>query len=260
LMDAHIHLDLYNPTEIDHLMQELPQHGISHVVAVSVDRESCRRVQELHRRYPGQVVPAYGQHPERSLPPERELHELFAFIREHREEMAAIGEVGLPYYTRKEAERKGGRFDLQPYLELLEEFVRLARELDKPIVLHAVHEDADLACDLLEKHSVSRAHFHWFKGGDRTVRRIVENGYHVSFTPDIVYEAEIRELAKKVPIGRAMAETDGPWPFEGPFLGQRTHPRMVRRVLEELSSLKKLTFEETDRIVLANTKMFYGIR
>jgi len=260
LIDSHIHLDLYEPADIGRMMRELPSFGVERVVAVSVDLASCRHVQRLSRGYPGQVVPAYGQHPERSIPSEPELDELFAFIRLHREEMAAIGEVGLPWYNRREAERKGERFALEPYVELLESFVRLAKELNKPIVLHAVYEDADIACDLLEKHSVRRAHFHWFKGSEQTMRRMMDNGYFVSFTPDLVYEAEIRALANLVPMERLMVETDGPWPFEGPFRGQKTHPRMIRYVIQELAALKSLPYAEAEAIVLFNTKKFYGIR
>lgn len=260
MIDAHIHLDLYEQADIEGMMRELPKWGVDRVVAVSVDLASSRRVRQLYLDYPGLVVPAYGQHPERSIPAEKETEELFAFIRRHQEETAAVGEVGLPYYSRREAEQKGERFALEPYKELLEAFIKLAKELDKPVVLHAVYEDADTACDLLEKYSVSRAHFHWFKGSEKTVLRMVENGYYISFTPDIVYSEKIRALAKLVPIERAMAETDGPWPFEGPFHGQKTHPRMVGSVIRELAAIKSLSPEETDAIVLANTMKFYGIR
>lgn len=259
MIDSHIHLDFYEQEDIELMMRELPQCGIDQVVAVSADLASCRNVQRLYLDYPEQIVPAYGQHPERSIPPDQELDELFAFIRRHQEEMAAIGEVGLPYYKRTEAWQKGEQFALESYIELLETFVKLAKELDKPIVLHAVYEDADIVCDLLEKYSVSRAHFHWFKGSEKTLQRMMENGYFVSFTPDIVYEEEIRALAKMVPIERAMAETDGPWPFKDLFQGQKTHPRMIGFVIRELAALKSLPLAETNAIILANTERFYGI-
>lgn len=259
MIDSHIHLDLYKRADIDVMMKDLPQSGVERVVAVSVDLASCRNVQRLYHAYPRQVIPAYGLHPERSLPAEQELDELFSFIRRHQEEMVAIGEVGLPYYFRKEAEINGERFVLEPYIELLEAFVKLSNELNKPIVLHAVYEDADIACELLEKYSVSQAHFHWFKGSKQTVLRMMENGYFVSFTPDLVYETEIQALAKMVPIERMMVETDGPWPFKGPFHGQMTHPRMVHSVIQELASLKSLSFTETSSRILANTKEFYGL-
>ena len=49
---------------------------------------------------------------------------------------------------------------------------------------------------------------------------MADNGWFVSVTPDVAYEAEIQELAARYPIGQLMAETDGPWPFEGKFAGR----------------------------------------
>lgn len=83
---------------------------------------------------------------------------IYKLIEDHVEDIVAIGEVGLPYYLRKEDEH----IAINSYISVLQRFVELASKYDLPIVLHAVYEDADVVCDLLEKHKVSRAHFHWF--------------------------------------------------------------------------------------------------
>lgn len=107
--------------------------------------------------------------------------------------MIAVGEVGLPYYSRLEATEAGQTFDDAPYIRLLERFIAFAAKHHKPIVLHAVYEDADIACELLQKHSVTRAHFHWFKGSKATIELMAKRGYSISFTPDITYEVEIQD-------------------------------------------------------------------
>ena len=111
-----------------------------------------------------------------------------------------------------------------------------------------MYEDADIACELLEKHQFTRAHFHWFKGSRQTIRRMADNGYYVSFTPDILYETEIRELARQYPAEQVMAETDGPWPFEGPFHGQMTHPAMTREVIQAWSEITGMGIERAARL------------
>ena len=112
--------------------------------------------------------------------------------------MIAVGEVGLPYYLRKESYHPA--FPIQGYLERLETFIKLAKEWDKPIVLHAVYDDAPLVCDLLEEYSITNAHFHWFKGDHKTISRMIENGYFVSVTPDVLYENEICDLVSSYPL------------------------------------------------------------
>jgi TatD DNase family protein len=151
-------------------------------------------------------------------------------------------------------------FEQRPYLDLLERFIALAAKLGKPIILHAVYEDADLVCDLLEKYKVSQAHFHWFKGSRETAERMIGNGYFISFTPDILYEQEIQQLAAIYPISQIMVETDGPWPFEGPFSGQTTHPRMLAQNISKIAEIKGLDPEEAGEMIRQNTIAFYKIK
>ncbi|MDO3411309.1 TatD family hydrolase [Saccharibacillus sp. CPCC 101409] len=175
-----------------------------------------------------------------------------------RPRMAAVGEVGLPYYSRLEAAERGEALDEAGYVRLLERFVQFAARHGLPIVLHAVYEDAETACGLLERYGVARAHFHWFKGSAAAAERMIGNGYYISFTPDLLYEDEIRELALRYPESLVMSETDGPWPFEGPFAERPTHPSMTADVCREWARLRGLGEDEARAILLANARRFYG--
>ncbi|QOS98295.1 TatD family hydrolase [Brevibacterium sp. JNUCC-42] len=259
MIDAHIHLDLYNPADAQQIMDECQSCGIKRVIAVSMNLASSLVNQEWLQRYPEQVKVAYGFHPEQKLPSEAECQQLFDWINQHQTEMIAIGEVGLPYYTQLEAKNNGQAFSQKPYIQLLERFVQIADLYQKPIILHAVYEDAEIACDLLEQYNVTKAHFHWFKGSEETTRRMSRNGYYISVTPDVVYETEIQQLVRQYPLEQMMVETDGPWPFEGPFTGQITHPSMMKESCAVIASMKGLSIEETASILYQNTKRFYGV-
>ena len=258
-IDAHIHLDMYTETAARTLLAELAECHIEGLIAVSRHLDSCKATERLLKQAPEQVFAAYGYHPEQELPTENQLNDLIEWIRERSSTMIAVGEIGLPYYMRLEAEAEGRVFELAPYIALLESFLKLAADMDKPVILHAVYEDADIVCDLLEKHGIKKAHFHWFKGSHSTVERMIQAGYFISITPDVLYEEEIRTLVRIYPITLLMVETDGPWPFEGPFEGQQTHPRMIHAVIEQIALLKGLPVEEAAHTLLNNTKQFYGI-
>jgi TatD DNase family protein len=259
-IDAHIHLDLYPEAERQLILGELAVFAVERVIAVSMNLSSCQANLQLHRQFPNQVLAAFGFHPEQDLPSEEQNEELITWILLHQSEMVAVGEVGLPYYNRLTALDKGEVFEMQPYIDLLERFIALAADLRKPIILHAVYEDADLVCDLLEKYKVTKAHFHWFKGSRETVERMVGNGYFISFTPDILYEEEIQQLAAIYPISQVMVETDGPWPFEGPFSGQVTHPSMLTENIRKIAEIKGLDLEKAGEIIRQNTLSFYEIK
>lgn len=254
IVDAHIHLDQYTNIDIQLMLEN--SDSIEALLSVSFDLDSCKRNLALSRKYQ-QVKPAFGFHPEQSLPTENELVELCEWLSQHQTEMIAVGEVGLPYYLRKE--QKVSSFQYSQYIELLGTFMTMAKKWDKPIVLHAVYEDAPIVCDLLEKHSVKKAHFHWFKGDEKTITRMIDNGYYISVTPEIVYKEKIQKLVHSYPLEQIMIETDGPWPFEGPFLGKMTHPDMMKKSIAMIAKIKTLSETEISERVLENTKKFYRI-
>ncbi|MFZ3589714.1 TatD family hydrolase [Bacillus sp. DJP31] len=254
LIDAHIHLDHYEEESISELL-ESAEH-IEALISASFHLESSKKNLALSKNY-SKVKPAFGFHPEQPLPSEQELDELLNWMHTHQNEMVAVGEVGLPYYLRNE--QKITQRQLGQYSELLETFIKHARDWEKPIVLHAVYDDAPVVCDLLEIYSVKNAHFHWFKGDDKTVSRMIENGYYISVTPDVVYEEEIQQLVQSYPLKQIMVETDGPWPFEGIFNGKMTHPNMMRESIKTIANIKNLPTEEVYRQIYFNTKCFFSI-
>lgn len=253
IIDAHIHLDLYDENEAAEIMAGLEEAVCTDLISVSYHLESCRDNLRLAEKY-DRVRPAFGFHPEQELPSDNEVSDLLAWMEKHREHMVAVGEVGLPYYLRAE---QGFDFSIDGYIELLEQFILKAKQWDKPVVLHAVYDDAPVTCDLLEKHGVEKAHFHWFKGDSKTVGRMMENGWFVSVTPDVVYEQEIRELVERYPLDQMMVETDGPWQFEGPFSGKVTHPSMIHCSVAAIAAIKKCSLEKGYETLYKNTRDFY---
>ncbi|KAB7704686.1 TatD family deoxyribonuclease [Bacillus aerolatus] len=252
IIDAHIHLDLYDADEQAFILRDMEKHGVQALISVSQHLSSARVNLTLSQK-DNRIKPAFGFHPEQALPEEKELTNLKLFTEKHHAEMAAIGEVGLPYYLRK----KDSSIPIEPYIEILEQFIQQAVALNKPIVLHAVYEDAPIVCTLLEKHSITKAHFHWFKGDRKTMEQMISNGYGVSITPDVLYEQEIQQLVKQYPLSHMMVETDGPWPFEGPFKKKMTHPKMIHHTIEKIASIKKMEAQEVYNILYENTKQFY---
>ncbi|WP_066319038.1 TatD family hydrolase [Bacillus sp. FJAT-29814] len=254
MIDSHIHLDKYKDLEITDILAEVD--WLEALLSVSTDHQSCRRNLELSRKYQ-RVKPAFGFHPEQSLPTEIELNKLLEWITKYRTEMIAVGEVGLPYYMRMD--QKVSKAQYSQYIDLLEMFIKLARQWDKSIVLHAVYDDAPIACDLLERHSIKNAHFHWFKGDNKTMERMIRNGYSISVTPEIVYKEKIQRLVEAYPLELMMVETDGPWPFEGPFSGSMTHPKMMKESILAIAKIKNLPETEVAERILEHTMTFYRI-
>ena len=242
MVDAHIHLDQYKNHEIVQMLADTEE--IEGLLTVSCDLQTCIRNLHLSKKY-HKVKPAFGFHPEQTLPTDQELEGLIQWIKRNQDDMIAVGEVGLPYYLRQDGAVSNVQHE--QYIEVLVEFIQLAKSLDKPIVLHAVYDDAPVVCDLLEKHSITKAHFHWFKGDDITVTRMARNGYFISVTPEIVYKEKIQKLVGSYSLEQIMVETDGPWPFEGPFTGKMTHPQMMSHSISMIAEIKQRSKMETGK-------------
>lgn len=257
--DAHIHLDHYEPRLRSVMLEEAFARGVEGVVAVSMGMDSCSANRRIAGEYPGRIIPAYGHHPEQPPLTEQELERMCAWIAGlPREEAFAIGEVGLPYFARHEAEAAGQPFDSAPYIRQFERFVRLAATLDRPLALHAVHEDADFALDALQRYGIRHAHFHWFKASPATIERVARSGCYISVTPEVQYDDATRQLARDFPLDRLLVETDGPWPFEGPYAGRRTEPEMVLDSVRAIAALRGMPEPSVREVLLANAMRCYA--
>jgi len=254
IIDSHIHLDLYEKAEQKTILQELKAHHVQALISVSKDLESAKQNLSL-RKLDSRIKVAIGFHPEQPLPSKEQIEKIFKLVEENKEEIVAIGEVGLPYYLR----RKDPSIPNEPYIELLESFILLAKRIDKPIVLHAIYEDATLVCNLLEKYKVGRAHFHWFKGDQSTLNFIIDHGHVISITPDVCYEEEIQRIVNYTPLEHILVETDGPWPFKEQFARKRTHPKMIHQSIQKIAQIKQFSLETTYRQIYENTKKFFNL-
>ena len=229
MIDSHLHLVQYEPDEISRWQEA----GVEAVVAVATDLRSSYQTLEWKAKHPDFIHAAIGWHPEQPLPPQQELDELLSLIRSERSLLSAIGEVGLPHYALAEL----GEGILGGATELLGVFAKTAAELNLPIVLHAVHDKAETALEIMHKHHVPKAHFHWLKASPAVLSRIVSAGYYVSVTPEVCYRERDQLLAQSVPLGQLLIETDGPWPHQGPFAGRKTSPLLLPDVAKKVATL-----------------------
>lgn len=253
VIDSHIHIDTYCRSDREKIINSLEKNNIHGLISVSTNLTSLKKLIKFSNQH-SSIKPCAGYHPEQELPSEKEIEELIDYIRTNHKFVYGIGEVGLPYYIRENETD----FNKEPYIKHLEQFIVLAKELQKPLNIHAIYEDAKLVCELLEKHDYHEAHFHWAKTDIETLLLMKERGYLISITPDVLYKKRTRDLIKYYPQELLMVETDGPWKYEF-FDNVMTHPKMVYDIIEEIALIKGASKASLERQILRNTKSFYKI-
>ena len=179
------------------------------------------------------------------------------------EKVVAIGEIGLDYYWKpKTAKRKQVFKEKQK--ELLLQQLKLAKELNLPVVFHCRMASHDLI-ELLKNNSLLRpnnAVMHSFVGNLEELKQYLDFGFHIGFNGIIFKSLEginFDEIIKNTPLDRILLETDCPY-LSPPESGmKRNEPILVKHVLKKISEIKKIDMHELSQIIAENSKKLFKI-
>ena len=166
----------------------------------------------------------------------------------------AVGEIGLDYH-----------YDYSPRSvqeQLFRGQIRLARELNLPIVIHT-REATDDTFRILaaEGGAAIRGVFHCFTGDADMARRALDLGFYISFAGILTFPraADLRDIATTVPRDRLLSETDAPYLAPVPHRGKRNEPAFVPRVVETLAALHRIDTTAMAEHIRANFQQLFGL-
>ncbi|MCP4756411.1 MAG: TatD family hydrolase [Proteobacteria bacterium] len=247
-IDIHCHVDLYSDDELETIFGNEDYL----VIGAATGYESGNRLLRLAEDYRNLNV-CLGIHPE--FPEEfSDFERVAGQIEENRERIVAIGEIGLPWYCLKKMDDRQKKVTARKAEELLVRFMGLAREYDLPLILHSIENMASLALDELKKNGIQRALFHWFEGSKRDLERIVEEGFMVSVSPDLLHNNRYAEFTDDIPMEILTLESDGPWEYDG----VRGVPSMIEDTAAYLAARRNLKPEEILAASYANSTKLFG--
>lgn len=164
----------------------------------------------------------------------------------------AVGEIGLDYH-----------YDYSP--RGVQEIVfrtqlELARELALPVVIHTRDADADTLRLLREDpRGAVPGVLHCFTGTAALARAALDLGLHISLAGIITFPraADLREIARTVPLDRLLVETDSPFLAPVPHRGRRNEPAHVRHVAEMLAQIHGVTLAEVAQRTTDNFRALF---
>jgi TatD DNase family protein len=250
IVDTHCHL--HDPAFAD-VRATVARAAISAVwgiIGVGCDPDTNERTVASAEKAPRSISAAIGFHPDWKHLTDEDLDRVEGQVAEHYGRIVALGEVGLPWYSLKDA--PDATAAMRRGRERLDRLLSLAVRWDLPVVLHAPHDAALTAFKALQRHGVDRAVFHWHKASEDVTRRIIDAGYFVSVTPEVVYRERDRVLVGQVPLRSLLVESDGPWAYRGEFEGLASGPWLAVRVAEEVAKLKEIPVDDVLTELTAN--------
>jgi len=211
---------------------------------------------ELARAHRGRLYATAGVHPHHASELDatglERLRELLAAP-----EVVATGECGLDYYR-----------NFSPYADQRRAFdqqLQLAAETGKPAFLHQrdAHRDFMAA---LAAHPGLPGVAHCFTGGMEELEDYLRLGLHIGITGWICDErrgAHLHELVARIPSGRLLIETDGPYLLPRDLkpkpANRRNEPMHLAHICEVVARLRGESVEECAAHTTAAARALFGL-
>jgi len=169
----------------------------------------------------------------------------------------AIGEIGLDYY----------HFDIETedmawQQNRFRQMIRLAIQLNKPIIIHTRNSTEDCLRILREEGAQQVGGImHCFVEDLATAEAAMALGFYISFSGIVTFKnaKEIKTVAAAVPLDPILVETDSPYLAPVPYRGKPNQPAYTRYVVEEIARLRGLSVEAGAQATTENFQRLFKL-
>jgi len=252
-VDSHAHLaDAAFDVDRDDVIARARDAGASGIVAIGESIAAADRAAGIAATHPQFVYHTAGVHPHDAADFD-EVRDVEAIRRHVARGAVAVGECGLDYHydhSPRDAQRRA--FEAQ---------LRVATELDRPVVVHSREADADITAmiDAAARTPV-RGVLHCFTGSHAVAEAALAAGWYVSFSGIVTFKKwDDLALLRLVPDDRLLVESDSPYLAPVPFRGKRNEPSFVPRTIERLADVRGTTTDALADLTADNARRLFGL-
>ncbi|XP_075451788.1 putative deoxyribonuclease TATDN3 isoform X2 [Ascaphus truei] len=264
LVDCHCHLSApeFND-DIDSVLSEAKKNegspcqlswiyvGLLALVAVAEYSGEFEKIIQFCKGHEGFVFPCLGVHPVQGIAPEqqrsatvKDLEDALPLIELYKDELVAIGEVGLDFSPRIASTDDQKEDQRQVFIRQIE----LAKCLDLPLNVHS-RSAGRPTIELLKEQGAEKVLLHAFDGRPSVAMEGVKAGYYFSIPPSII--RSVQNLVKKLPLENLCLETGSP--ALGPVKQVRNEPKNILVSAEYIATLKAISLGEVIEVTTKNS-------
>jgi len=262
MIDAHCHLNFHSfEKDYDSVIKNAFKAGVTKIINVGTEIDSSSLAVELAQEYEN-LYAVVGIHPHHADKLQSDWLEKLEQLAK-KPKVVGIGEIGMDYFSYKSNDIVNPKLQKNIFIKQIE----LAYKLKLPLQIHNRQAGKDII-DILLNHKSYLLNppgmFHCFAGSMDLLKSALQMGFYVGFDGNITYkglapgeDADLKDLAKYVPINRMIVETDSPFLTPEPRRGNKNTPEYVIITAEFIANLKSLTFRDFEAKTTENvTKLF----
>jgi TatD DNase family protein len=255
LIDSHAHIDFPQfDADRDAMLDRARAAGVTTLLAIG----SGPGPEKLDAAIPyaeqhDWIYASIGTHP----------HEAKDFTPNHLDQLSKLathpkvlawGEIGLDYF-----------YDHSPretQAKVFRDQLARAYQAKLPIIIHCrdAWPDTLAILDEVWRPTGLGGILHCFTSTLEDAQHGVDMGFLISFAGNSTYPkaANIRDVAKALPLEKILIETDSPFLAPQGFRGKRNEPAYVAEVAKAIATVRNLTVEEVAAATAANFRRFFA--
>jgi TatD DNase family protein len=247
LVDVHAHLDFpVFDADLDGVLRRAEAAGVLTITS-ALGLEGINKTLRLLERYVS-LKATFGLAPTEFS--QKAVEETIRLIRENRQSIVGIGEVGLDYYWVKDQEKR----ELEK--ANFRSFIGLAKELRLPLVIHSRDAEADVL-KILEENDV-RALLHCFSGSVESALDAAAAGHLISIPTSVVHSKGKQKLSEALPLESMVLETDSP--YLPPTPKTRNEPANIAASCEKIARLRDISPDTVASATTENAARFFDLK
>ena len=244
LCDTHCHVLSEYYDDIDEILKNAKEAGVSRVINAAYNLESSKEVMALVKKYP-EMYGVVGLHPEN-------IEEDFDYtiFDNLDKKIVGIGEIGLDYHYTKDNKDK--------QIEVFERQLDIAEKLNLPVVIHS-REAAGDTLEILKRHH-NFGVIHSYSGSLEMAREYIKLGFVLGVNGVVTFKnCNLKDTLKNIDMNSIVLETDSPYLTPVPFRGTQNNPGQMMNTARFVADIYGAPLSELAEITNQNIKRIFDI-
>ena len=249
-IDVHCHIEdeLFNEDR-DSVLKRAKDSNVCAVISSALSFDDASFLLNFSNKYPRFVFVSLGWDPA-DLSIIKLFDEYCNFVKEHKNEIVGLGEVGLDFYYIRENVLR------ETQIKLFRRWIQFSKDLNLPLIVHS-RSAGKYAVKILMEEDAERVVLHAYDGRPGWALKGVEHGYFFSIPTSVWHSIQKQKLVRLIPLDNMLLETDSP--VLSPFKGRRNEPANIIYAARKIAEIKKITVEKVAEITTENALSLFNL-